>query len=221
MSAAGRVVLVHGLWMHGFVFGVLRHRLERDFGFEVSAFSYPTLHGDIERVVSDLAAFAARAPGDGPVHLVGHSLGGLLVYRVLERFPQDVFGNAVVLGSPLRGSKAARGASEWPVLRPLLGPHVLAEVAPDPERRWHGRNRIGAIAGSLRVGTGQFFAHFDEDNDGTIGVSETLIPGLSDHLVVPHSHIGMLFAEDVAAQVARFLLEGRFRRHASPPGGSG
>ena len=120
MSAAGRVVLVHGLWMHGFVFGVLRHRLERDFGFEVSAFSYPTLHGDIDRVVSDLAEFGAAA-GDGPVHFVGHSLGGVLVYRALERFPQNAFGNAVVLGSPLGGSRAARSASQWPVLRPLLG----------------------------------------------------------------------------------------------------
>ncbi len=60
------------------------------------------------------------------------------------------------------------------------------------------------------MGTGQFFAHFDEDNDGTVGVSETRIPGLADHLVLPHSHMGMLFAADVAAQVAHFLRNGRF-----------
>jgi len=62
----------------------------------------------------------------------------------------------------------------------------------------------------LRVGTGQFFAHFDEDNDGTVGVSETRIPGLADHLVLPHSHFGMLYAGDVAAQVAHFLRHGAF-----------
>jgi hypothetical protein len=60
------------------------------------------------------------------------------------------------------------------------------------------------------MGTGQFFAHFDEDNDGTVAVSETRIPGLADHLVLPHSHIGMLYARDVAAQVAHFLSHGRF-----------
>jgi len=62
------------------------------------------------------------------------------------------------------------------------------------------------------MGTGQFFAHFDEQHDGTVGVSETQIPGLADHLVVPHSHFGMLLSHDVAAQVAHFLREGRFRR---------
>jgi hypothetical protein len=30
--------------------------------------------------------------------------------------------------------------------------------------------------------------------------------------VVPHSHIGMLFAQDVADQVAHFLRVGRFNR---------
>jgi hypothetical protein len=64
----------------------------------------------------------------------------------------------------------------------------------------------------LSVGTGQFFAHFDEDNDGTVAVSETRIPGLTDHLVLPHSHIGMLLAADVAEQVACFLRNAAFRR---------
>ena len=67
-------------------------------------------------------------------------------------------------------------------------------------------------AGSRRLGIGQFFAHFDEDNDGTVAVSETMIPGLTDHLVLPHSHIGMLFASDVADQVAHFLRHGHFDR---------
>jgi hypothetical protein len=37
-----------------------------------------------------------------------------------------------------------------------------------------------------------------------------VIPGLNDHIVLPHSHVGMLFANDVAAQVGHFLRHGRF-----------
>ena len=73
---------------------------------------------------------------------------------------------------------------------------------------------IGAIAGNVRVGMGQFIARFGEESDGTVGVSETIIPGLSDHLVLPHSHMGMLFADDVAAQVAHFLRNGAFQKAA-------
>ena len=210
------VVLVHGLWMNGLEFGVLGHRLRSEHGFEVCTFSYPTLDGEVGSICAGLADYAERAAEGRRVHLVGHSLGGVLVYRTLsECGATRVSGNAVLLGSPLNGSRAARGASRWPVLRPLLGPHVIGELAEPCGRCWTGRNALGAIAGTLRMGTGQFFAHFDEDNDGTVAVSETRIPGLTDHLVLPHSHFGMLLAADVAAQVACFLRTAAFRRPAA------
>ena len=98
--------------------------------------------------------------------------------------------------------------------------HVLQELGATARTRWpaHPARALGAIAGTRRLGTGQFFAHFDEENDGTVAVSETVIPGLDDHLVLRHSHIGMLFAHDVAAQIAHFLRHGRF---APGPSGGG
>jgi len=209
--AGESVVLVHGLWMNGLELSALGHRLRREHGYDVRTFSYPTMHGSAAEVCRDLAEFTSGVANGRRVHLVGHSLGGVLVYRMLSECGADRFeGNAVLLGAPLSGCKAARGAARWPMLRPLLGPHVLEELAEPPPRSWGGRNALGVIAGTLRMGTGQFFAHFDEDNDGTVGVSETRIPGLADHLVLPHSHFGMLYARDVAGHVAHFLGHGHF-----------
>jgi hypothetical protein len=118
----------------------------------------------------------------------------------------------VLLASPLAGCRAADGVSRHPWLRNLIGPHVLRELAGEHRRSLAGVGSVGAIAGTRRLGTGQFFAHFDEDNDGTVAVRETLVPGLADHIAVPHSHIGMLFAEDVAAQVAHFLRNSACRK---------
>jgi pimeloyl-ACP methyl ester carboxylesterase len=206
------VILVHGLWMNGLELGVLGHHLRRDHGFEVHTYSYPTLHGDAATACAGLADFAARAGRGGPVHFVGHSLGGVLLHRMLHECGSDFEGSAVVLGSPLNGSRAAAGAARFGMLRPLLGPLVLGEIAGPKLRDWRRPQALGSIAGSLRVGTGQWFAHFDEDNDGTVAVSETRIPGLADHLVLPHSHIGMLFSTEVAGQVAHFLREAQFLR---------
>jgi dienelactone hydrolase len=213
-DARDPVILVHGLWMTGLEFGVLRQRLQTRHGFDAHVFSYPSMHGNVDEIVAELAEFAReRATSTGRVHLVGHSLGGAIVYRALEQQGmRDLPGNAVLLGSPLNGSRAANGVGRLSMLRPLIGPHALSELAEPCGRCWPGdcTRLLGAIAGTRRFGTGQFFAHFDEENDGTVAVSETVIPGLNDHVAVHHSHVGMLFANDVAAQVGHFLRHGRF-----------
>jgi pimeloyl-ACP methyl ester carboxylesterase len=207
------VVLVHGLWMNGAEFSVLRHRLQARHDFEAHVFPYPSLHGDAAEIGAELADFARRCgTGADRVHVVGHSLGGAIAWRALERGLRDVPGRTVLLAAPLNGCRAANGAVQFPMLRSVLGPLVLTELARGCDRCWpqDAPRTLGAIAGSRRLGIGQFFAHFDEDNDGTVAVSETMVPGLADHLVLPHSHIGMLFANDVADQVAHFLRHGCF-----------
>ncbi|HRP98005.1 MAG TPA: alpha/beta fold hydrolase, partial [Rhodocyclaceae bacterium] len=70
------VVLVHGLWMRGIVFALQRRRLARR-GFAVHAFSYPSMRGTLAANARALAAFVAGVAGTR-VHLVGHSLGGVI-----------------------------------------------------------------------------------------------------------------------------------------------
>lgn len=213
MATPDAVILVHGLWMNGMEMGVLRRRLQLEHGFEAQTFAYPTLHGDAGEIARELAETArALARKGGRVHCVGHSLGGALVFRALAECGDGIEGNAVLLASPLNGSAAARAVSRHAMLRPLLGPHVLGELADPCGRCWSRSGALGAIAGSMRMGTGQFFARFEEEHDGSVAVSETIIPGLQDHIVLPHSHMGMIFAADVAAQVAHFLRHARFQR---------
>jgi len=211
--ASERVVLIHGLWMTGLEMGVLKHRLQHDHGFDVHVFAYPTMHGDTLGVARDLAQFARAllVPGQ-PLHYVGHSLGGALVYKALVECGAPAGGNAVLIGAPINGSRAADAVSRNGVLNWMLGPHVPRELAQPCGRSWQGPGALGAIAGSRRIGTGQFFADFSGEHDGSVAVEETIIPGLSDHIVLPHSHMGLIFAADVAEQVAHFLRHARFAR---------
>jgi hypothetical protein len=57
---------------------------------------------------------------------------------------------------------------------------------------------------------GQLVAHFDEACDGTVAVSETRLPGATQHLVLPVSHMGMLMSARVARETGLFLREGHF-----------
>jgi hypothetical protein len=117
----------------------------------------------------------------------------------------------VILGSPLTGSRSARTVAKNPLMRRMIGPLVNAELVNDCEpRSWACQNQLGVIAGTTPMGLGRLFANFDEDCDGTVGVSETKLPGHCAHLALPVSHMGMLVSRLVARQVGRFLDTGKF-----------
>lgn len=197
-------LLVHGIWnarawLMPFAARLRGHGLRPDvFGYD-SVFATPARAA--ERLVDVLRA--------RPVpYLVGHSLGGLVLMEALRLAPDLAVERAVCIGSPLRGSAAARNLSSLPGGGLLLGGSagVLREgVAP-----WAGPTAVGSIAGDLARGLGGLFVRFDSPSDGTVSVEETRLPGIAAHCVVPASHTGLVLSDRAAAQAAHFLREGRF-----------
>ena len=122
-SAQGReretVVLVHGLWMAGWVLALQGLRIGRC-GFDVRLFSYPSVGAGLAENVQRLSRFTAAI--DAPrLHFVGHSLGGLLILALLDRYPDTRTGRVVLLGSPYGGSRVARTLARTAAGRMLLG----------------------------------------------------------------------------------------------------
>jgi len=144
------------------------------------------------------------------VHFVGHSLGGLVIHRFFERFPDQPPGRVVFLGTPCVASRVAQRASRFAPIAHLMGLSVAEELLQPHERRWEHARPLGIIAGSQPIGVGQLLADFTEENDGTVAVSETRMPGATDHIVLPVSHLGMLLSARVALETGSFLTEGRF-----------
>jgi pimeloyl-ACP methyl ester carboxylesterase len=146
------------------------------------------------------------------VHLVGHSLGGVLIRAMLESHLPARLGRVVCLGAPLRGSRTAARLARVPGGRRLIG-RCLSDVnACGGFSAWQDGVEAGSIAGSLPFGVGRLLGPFREPNDGTVAVAETEIAGLADHIVLPVSHVALLWSRQVAAQTAHFLDHGRFRR---------
>ena len=78
-------------------------------------------------------------------------------------------------------------------------------------RAWKRPRSLGVIAGSLSAGFGRLVSRLPVPNDGTVAVDETRLDGMSDHLVLPVTHTGMLLSTEVANRTARFLDHGNFR----------
>ena len=145
------------------------------------------------------------------VHLLGHSLGGLIILECLRRYRIERPGRVVLLGSPLLGSRTAARLGRLGLARPLLGRAVCEQLLAPQLRRWTSERELGVISGSMPLGFGHLVRmRFGEENDGTIAVSETRIPGAKAYLTLPVSHLGLLFSARVAHEAAGFFQYGRF-----------
>lgn len=201
------VVLVHGLWVTGHEMGLLGRRLAFC-GFVPRRFPYPDVRAGIAENAQRLRDFLSdQFPG--PVSLVAHSLGGIVVLRALHDFPDLPVRRAVLLGTPVRGSIVARRLLTFRPAKVLFGKSLEQGLDGDvcvPA----DLDRIGVIAGTLPVGLGQLVGGCGGANDGVVAVAETELPDPADRLQVRTNHIGLVISREVAGQVCHFLEKGRF-----------
>jgi len=198
--------MVHGLWYGSLALFPLGRKLQ-GLGFSVRHFKYAATSDKLETHARELHRFAMREKVQQQ-HFLGHSLGGLVILRMLADADNLPAGRVVLLGSPLGGSSVARKASGIPGSAKLLG-----QVSTALEHGFStlpSSHETGMIAGSRSFGLGMFTGGTDGPGDGTVGLHEAHVEGLKDRLVLPLTHTGMLFAAEVAIQSAAFLNSGHF-----------
>ncbi len=113
-------------------------------GFRTSCLGYPSTDLRVGEAVGHVRKALARQ--QGPRHLVGHSLGGLIAATLLREDALPI-GRVVQLGAPNLGSPVAgRLGGQWPV-RGMCGPAIeeldVHDTAPEDDPR------IAAIAGTF------------------------------------------------------------------------
>ena len=204
------VITVHGLWMRAGAMIVLQRRFEAH-GFAVQRFGYPTVHQSLEANGKALADFIERVPGD-TVHLVAHSLGGIIIRAMLDQRIPARLGRVVMLGAPLAGSHIGVRVARLPGGERIIGQTIVDLNARGGFADWPSAVPAGSIAGRVPFGTSWLVGGIFEANDGTVAVAETRVPGLADHIVLPVTHFALPWAKSVSDQAQHFLEHGRFRR---------
>lgn len=213
-GARPRVLLLHGIWMRSGITARLDARLQQA-GFQVQRFDYASIKSPISEHHARLAR-VIDAEGE-PVHLVGHSLGGVIAVDFLRsaHAAASRVQRVVCLGSPLRGSQLARRLNR--VKLDKLGLGGARQILIDGLPEWQGDTAIGVIAGEISFGLSLILGPLPRPNDGTVAVAETRLPGISDHCTVAASHTALLFSERAAALTAHFLRHGHFADAAPGP----
>ena len=201
------VVCVHGLWVNGLDMSLLRHRLQQHYA--VHQFSYSSVNLSPAENANRLNDFL-RSIESETIHLVAHSLGGIVVRHLFDAFPEQAPGRIVTLGSPHNGSYSAHQVNSFGFTSYLLGKStnagLLGGIPP-----WKQARQLGSLAGTLRFGMGVIIPGLETPNDGTVSVAETRLEGMTDHICLPLSHFGLLFSARALEQIVYFLSHGKFR----------
>jgi hypothetical protein len=150
LAARIPVVLVHGLVDNRSVFSVMHRNLRRRGFSQVFTWNYSPLLPDVARGATDLAAYIERIcerTGHDQVHVVGHSLGGLISRYLVQRQGGDRrVASLVTLGTPHQGSLWAHAVPTSLIRQLRPGSPVIQELAePAPGCR----TRVTAVYSDL------------------------------------------------------------------------
>jgi len=197
------VVLVPGLWMPAAAMALIAARLRRE-SFRTLSFAYSGRH-PLEPTLERLAALVRERP----VHFVGHSLGGVLIFDLLQSRRDIAAGRVVLLGSPVRGCDTGRRLAAGALGRWMLG--GCAARSQEREARWQRPEALGVIAGTRPLGLGRLLGALPGENDAVVRTEETIVEGMTDRVLVRQGHSLLIASRDVAGLVARFLRTGAFR----------
>ena len=208
-SGGETIVLIHGALVDGWEMWPLRWRLTR-LGYRVVQFRYQSMLKGIDENAALLSEFLRQTPGD-TLHVIGHSMGGVLLRQVFEQTPDPRPGRIIAIGSPFLDVWIGHRIKA--INR--FGYHLIGKTVHDHIRRqndpvWQGERDFGVIAGTYPLGIGRVFADLPPGSDGTILWDETRLQGIRDHVTIHLNHFSLLFSRRCTAYVARFLATGQF-----------
>lgn len=213
MTAKGGVLLLHGHGRFGASMGLLA-RAARRAGYATLAPSYPHRRrlGDIaDGLAPRVTAFENGF--NGPLHILTHSLGGLVARALIARHRPTRLGRVVMLAPPNAGSELAELLFRLRIAPWLLGgsgAHLRTErLEADETLLGKIDFPVGVIAGD-RALLPLPFNPLPRPHDGKVSVAATHVAGLTDHVTLPVTHTLMVYDRRVIAAAMAFLEKGSF-----------
>jgi len=214
------VVLLHGLLATSGTMGHIEATLE-DEGYRVVNIDYPTMDDSLEPLAAKLRPMIAEQTKDAEkVHVVTHSMGGILLRLIQRDEPLPNLGRVVMIAPPNHGTVAVNYLADLPGADATLGPAGRQLHAGDNElldSLGPADFELGVIAGSLGLDPIMSTLIAGPD-DGVVPVSSTKLEGMADHIVIHDAHPVLVFNADAMDQMLAFLATGAFDHNAvSPP----
>jgi len=207
------VILVHGIIRSSKSFRQMQGKLE-EAGYLVVGFDYPSTRVDISRSAEYLHQVIDSLEGVEQIHLVVHSMGGLVVRAYLQDHRDQRIQRMVMMGVPNVGAQLADRLQDRLLYKAIYGPAgqqlgkdprgLIAELPTPPFE-------FAIIAGGLGKETDGYNPLIVGDDDGTVAVDSTRLPGAADFLLVRCPHSFLMVHDEALDSTIRFLQTGSLR----------
>lgn len=210
------VVFLHGLARSAKSMVPLQKALSEK-GYGTCNIDYPSTDYSIEYLSETYlpAQLKRRIPANAQrIHFVTHSLGGIIVRHYLKYHSMDRLGRVVMLSPPNCGSEVVDKIGHMGLFKTLNGP-AGTQLGTDPAGI---PNRLGPVDFELGIITGSKTMNpllslmIPGKDDGKVSVQRAQVTGMTDFLVVPHTHPFIMRSKKVVEQTAYFLEHGKFQR---------
>ena len=214
------VLLLHGIARTSTSMGRLAQAIERA-GYRVLNLDYPSCVCDLAALADHVAAHVDgwRETSPGPLHLVTHSMGGLVARAWISRHAPTDLGRIVMLAPPNHGSEIADRLERTRAYRAVFGPAgaqlgTRRDVATEALLASPLPCEVGVIAGTRTIDPLGWLA-LPKPNDGKVSVASTRLEGMADHLVLAVTHTFLMRDPAVIAATLAFLRKGPLRSRLS------
>jgi len=211
------VILIHGIGRSSKCFNAMAATLANE-DCTVVGFDYPSTRVPIQESAAYLHSVLQSLEGIDSIDVVAHSMGGLLLRSYLSKHKEPRFHRAVLVGVPNKGAQMADFLKNNPLFKAVLGPAGqqlvtgkagLVETLPTPDFEF------GVLAGGRSQVRG-FNPLLPGDNDSTVTVASTRLPGATDFLLLPVIHSFLMTDKSGITAVQHFLKDGRFDPERTP-----
>ncbi len=215
LPMTGKVaVLIHGITRSSKCFRAMEPALHAA-GFTTLGFDYPSTQVTIPECAKYLRQFLESLDGVEEIHFVVHSMGGLVVRAALAEHQDPRIRRMVMLGVPNLGARMANLVKNFFAFKMIFGPagQQLVEEAAGLIPGLPTPNFEFAVVAGARGTPDGFNPLIPGDDDGTVSVAATRLPGAADFLTVPVLHSFLMSNTDVIAACRRFLETGALREN--------
>ncbi len=208
------VILLHGMARTKHSMSKLEVYLT-EHGYTTINKGYPSTSETVEKIADEYLAPTVeqcKASDADKIHIVTHSLGGIVVRLYLQNHSLPEGSRIVMISPPNKGSELADSFRNLSVYKWLNGPAGQV-LGTEPESL---PNSLKLVEGEIGVITGDrtlnpFFSWLiPGEDDGKVSVERAKLAEMTDFLVVSSSHSFIMRHPEVLKQVVLFLRNGKF-----------